>query len=150
MQTHTSPYSGRPVIEWYDEPYRLKDADGDTIGDIVEINPDFLVVESDGGFLGLGERRQYFIPRGKVAHADGDDWYLAIDKDDVEAMGWSAPPATSDFVTDDWQQRYGTGDRLPAGEAPQGRMRMVRFEEELEAQAVARQASEVTVRKDVV
>jgi uncharacterized protein (TIGR02271 family) len=34
--------------------------------------------------------------------------------------------------------------------AQPGRMRMVRYEEELEGQAVARQAGEVTVRKDVV
>ncbi|CAN5740082.1 hypothetical protein BH23CHL8_BH23CHL8_12830 [soil metagenome] len=150
MQTHTSPYSGRPIVDWYEEPYTLKDADGDTIGDIVEVNPDFLVVESDGGFLGLGEKRQYFIPRGKIAHADGNDWYLAIDKDDVEAMGWTDAPTTSDFATEDWQERYGYSDEAAVDAAPQGRMRLVRFEEELEANKVTRQAGEVTVRKDVV
>ena len=47
METQIRP-SGRPIVDWFDEPYVLRDVDGDTIGDIVEVNPDFIVVETDG------------------------------------------------------------------------------------------------------
>jgi uncharacterized protein (TIGR02271 family) len=143
MTTERSPYSGRPVVDYLDEAYTLYDADGDKIGEIVEANPEFVVAESDGGFLGLGEHRTYYVPRTHIRE-DARDWYLSIDKDDIEAMGWTNAPADSQF-TEAWWQRYGTE---AAGQP--GGMRMVRFEEDLEGQAVARQAGEVTVRKDVV
>ena len=91
----TSPYTGRPVTEWLEEQYTLLDAGGDTIGEIVEINPDFVIAETDGGFLGLGERRQYFVPRGAIAREAGTEWYLSVSRDEFEAQDWSQPPATS-------------------------------------------------------
>lgn len=146
MTTQRSTYSGRPIVDDLDETYTLYDADGDKIGDIVEVNPDFVLAESDGGFLGLGERRTYYVPRTHIAREVGADWYLTIDKDDIEAMGWTVAPTSSAFASEEWWQRY---ELRPEARQP-GRTRMIRFEEDLEAQAVARQAGEVTVRKDVV
>ncbi len=141
----TSPYTGRPIDEWMDERIELKDADGDEIGDVVEVNPDFVVAESDGGFLGLGERRVYFVPRSYIAREDGDDWYLSIDKDQVEAMDWRSAPTESSWSTD-WSQGEASLDTMDR----QGGTRIRRYEEELDVRKVDRQAGEVTVTKNVV
>jgi uncharacterized protein (TIGR02271 family) len=151
MATQTSPITGRPIVDWFDEPYTLRDVDADKIGDIVEVNPDFIVAETDGGFLGLGEHRRYFVPRNYIQNSEGNDWYLSIDKDQIENMNWSNAPTQSTWGTEEWQQRYASGwaseDTPRRGE---GRMRMLRYEEELQPQKVQRQAGEVTVTKNVV
>ncbi len=140
----TSPYTGRPIDEWLDRDIDLYDVDGDKVGDVVEVNPDFIVAESDGGFLGLGERRTYYVPRDRVSSKDEESWYLDIDKDEIETMNWTAAPTTSDWSTDwqtdapAWRNEHETGTRLR------------RYEEDLEANTVARQAGEVSVSKRVV
>lgn len=139
-----SPYTGRPVDEWLDREIQLKDADGDDIGKVVEINPDYVVAESDGGFLGLGERRTYYIPRDQVMREDEDEWYLNIDKDEIESKGWLQPPTEST-----WSQDRDMGETAQP-EGRRGGTRIRRYEEELEADTVQREAGDVTVRKNVV
>lgn len=140
----TSPYTGRPIDEWLDRDIDLYDVDGDKVGDVVEVNPDFIVAESDGGFLGLGERRTYYVPRDRVSSKNEDSWYLDIDKDEIETMNWTAAPSRSDWSADwqtnapPWRDEHQTGTRLR------------RYEEDLEANTVARQAGEVGVSKRVV
>ncbi len=138
----TSPYTGRPVDEWLTEEIELHDSDGDEIGKVVEINPDFIVAESDGGFLGLGEKRVYYIPRDQVTREDEDDWYLAVDKDQLEAMGWTQAPTQSAW-SQDYQSGYENVDR-------RGGTRIRRYEEDLEASTVQRDAGDVTIQKNVV
>jgi uncharacterized protein (TIGR02271 family) len=145
MTTQRSQYTGRPIVEWLDDTYTLLDRDGDRIGEIVEVNPDLIVAESDGGFLGLGERRTHYLPRTEIARATGTEWYLGIDKDEIESRGWTTMPTSSQF-TADWWKRYGGRPEV----TDPGGMRRVRFEEDLQSEAVSRQAGEVTVRKDVV
>jgi uncharacterized protein (TIGR02271 family) len=140
--TQTSPYTGRPIVDWYDEEIELHDADGDEIGNVVEVNPDFIVVQASTGFLGLGEQRTYFVPRDQIAREDGDDWYLSVDKDDLESMNWSAAPTGSRFA-EDWSE-----GRTP--DYDRDRTRMVRFEEDIDVQKVQREAGDVTVSKHVV
>jgi uncharacterized protein (TIGR02271 family) len=144
MTTEPSPYTGQPIVEWFDEPYRLKDSKGDAVGDIVEVNAEFIVVEADRGFLGLGEQRTYYIPRTYIAREDATVWYLTIDKDEIGGLAFTSPPTDSRYA--DWDRHYGDG----AETTDQGRMRMVRFEEDLEAQKATRQAGEVRVRKEVI
>src|SRR5688572_30817688 len=114
MQTRTE----RPIVDWFEESYVLRDADGDKIGDIIEINPDFIVADSDGGFLGLGAHRRYFVPRSAVTGQDGDGWFLWIDKDQIEGMSWTAAPTGSAFATEGWRQQYGYDDDDIEGGAP--------------------------------
>ena len=97
---HVSPYTGRPVIEWQDE-IELHDHEGGAIGNVVEVNPDFVVVYANTGFLGLGEPKIYFIPRKYVAEREADDWYLTVDKDQFAAMGWNELPVGSPW-NDEW------------------------------------------------
>jgi uncharacterized protein (TIGR02271 family) len=142
--THISPYTGRPINEWLDEDIELHDADGDGIGNVVEINPDFIVAQTTTGFLGLGEEKIYYIPRSYVAREEGDDWYLSIDKDEVEGMTWSEPPADSAWSTE-W--REGTSEAKTEG---RGQTLLRRYEEDLDVQKVSREAGEVVVNKRVV
>ena len=145
---NTSPYTGRPVEEWYDYEIELHDADGDKIGDVVEVNPDFVVVQASTGFLGLGEPRTYFVPRDQIAREDEDDWYLSIDKDDIESMSWTGTPSDSRYA-EQWSENRVT-DYETRDEAQRGRTRLVRYEEDLDVQKVSRNAGDVTVSKRVV
>ena len=118
-----SPYTGKPISEWYDEEIELHDADGDKIGNVVEVNPDFIVAQANTGFLGLGEPRNYFIPRSYIAREEEDDWYLSIDKDQIESMNWTNAPTDSE-----WSKEWRDGNSTL--EAREGRTRLRRYEEE--------------------
>jgi len=119
-----SPFTGRPVIEWIDSEIELHDAAGDEIGDIVEINPDFVVTYANTGFLGLGEPRIYFVPRESIARMDDNDWYLTIDKDQIEAMNWRGAPGVSPW-SDEWAEGRMAYDLHPW----RGQTRVRRYEE---------------------
>ncbi len=142
-EQRVSPYTGRPISEWIDQEIELHDVDGDEIGNVVEINPDFIVAQANTGFLGLGEPRTYYVPRSYIAREDGDDWYLSIDKDEIEAMSWTNAPAESA-----WSQDWNEG-KLNT-ETGRGQTRLRRYEEDLDVQKYNREAGEVVVNKTVV
>ena len=143
MLGQRSPYTGREIEEVVDEKYYLFDADGDKIGDIVEFGPEYAVARKDGGLF--GEERVYYVPRREIAREDGTDWYLSIDKDELDDMDWSERPEIGSRT--DYEASGSTrGDRRVEGEG----VRLVRYEEELDAQKTSRQAGEAVVRKDVV
>jgi uncharacterized protein (TIGR02271 family) len=141
--TDVSPYTGRPISEWLDEEIKLYDSAGDKIGNVVEVNPDFLVVQTTSGFLGLGEPKNYFVPRNYVAREDQDDWYLSVDKDQLESMNWGETPTESAWSSD-WSQDAQQEARQD------GRTRLRRYEEDLDVGKVQRDAGDVTVSKRVV
>jgi uncharacterized protein (TIGR02271 family) len=142
-----SPYSGRPVVDWLEDDYHLRDSTGDEIGDILEINPDFIVVEGGGGLL--SSKQTWYVPRPDIMREDGTDWYLGITKDEFEARDWSVPPARSEFA-----QGVADYGREPRVEGVEGKRhegtRLLRYEEDVEARAVQREAGEYVVTKDVV
>jgi uncharacterized protein (TIGR02271 family) len=141
--SQTSPYTGRQIEEWYDYEIKLHDADGDDIGNVVEVNPDFIVCEATTGFLGLGEPRVYFIPRDQVQREDEDDWYLEIDKDEIESMNWQGAPRDSA-----WSSEWTEDRQLTENDRRATRLR--RYEEDLDIQKVQQQTGEVVVSKHVV
>ena len=143
-QQYTSPYTGRPISEWLDDDIDLYDADGDKIANVVEVNPDFIVAETPSGFLGLGEPKLYYIPRTYVAREEGDDWYLSVDKDDLETNDWAAPPDSSAWSTE-WRDQ---GRSYMPEQSGQTRLR--RYEEDLDVQKTQREAGEVVVNKRVI
>jgi uncharacterized protein (TIGR02271 family) len=150
-QTTTSPYSGRPVVEWFDEKITLRDVNGDKVGEVVEINPDFLIAESDGGFLGLGERHHYYVPRSYITREETSDWYLSVTKDEAKDLDWRQSPQESSYTGGDWRAEYETTttDVAAAPERAE-RTRLVTHQEQLQARPVAQQVGEVGVRKEVV
>jgi hypothetical protein len=117
------PYSGAKATE-YIEPLTLVDQAGDKVGDIVEVNPDFLVVRR--GHL-LGQQELYFIPRSEVTEAADVDWQLAIGKDELGSTAWGQPPAQSKWTADTY--RAGMEERFDAV----GRTTIRLYDDELQA-----------------
>jgi uncharacterized protein (TIGR02271 family) len=147
-----SPFSGRPVVDWLEDDYHLRDSTGDELGDILEINPDFIVVEGGGGLL--SSKQTWYVPRADIMREDGTDWYLGITRDEFEARDWSVPPAQSRFIegSADYvepQVREPRPVEGVEGKRHEG-TRILRYEEDVEARAVGRQAGEYVVTKDVV
>ncbi len=138
-----SPYTGNEIVESYDYEIKLHDADGDDIGNVVEVNPEFIVAQTTTGFLGLGEAKLYFIPRDQVQREDEDDWYLGVDKDELESMQWAAAPSGSRYA-DEWAG----GQQTEIERSDRTRLR--RYEEDVDVQKVSREAGEVVVNKRVV
>ena len=120
----TSPFTGRPIIEWIDNEIELRDAAGREIGTVVEVNPDFVVTYANTGFLGLGEARVYYVPHEFIGRSDGNDWYLTVDYDQVDAVSWRVPPGASPW-SDDWTQEQLAYDLHPW----HGQTRVRRYEE---------------------
>jgi uncharacterized protein (TIGR02271 family) len=150
MTGERSPYSGRPVTEYMDEQYTLKDRDGDDIGKIVEINDEFVVVERGGGFLGMGDKDHIFVPRQEIAREEETDWHLNIKGDDLDSRGWNErPQGYGDRSRGESFDAHGENADLGRRDA-QGTTRMVRYEEDLQADKVKRQTGEVHVGKHVV
>ena len=122
----------RPVsFEWAGQLYELRDIDGDKIGDVVEVNPDYLVAQTHGGFLGLGERRLYYVPVSAVNRDPEGHYRVSVDKDDVETMAWGQPPSESDWSASEWRSRL-------RGEYDEDRTdatRLIGWEEELQGTA---------------
>jgi len=147
-QQQTSQYTGRPIVDWFDHQITLRDVAGDKIGDVVEVNPDFLIAETDGGFLGLGEHELYYVPRQYVTREDREDWFLSITKDQAKDLDWSQAPSESSYAGGDWRAEYDTA--TSDVDRDTGRTRLVTHEEELQARAVPQQVGEVGVRKEVV
>jgi len=141
--TEVSPYTGRPITEYLDDEIKLYDSAGDKVGNVVEVNPDFLVVETTSGFLGLGEPKTYFVPRNFIVREDDDDWYLSVDKDQLESQNWNSAPTESAWSSD-WGESNETSQR------EDGRTRLRRYEEDLNVAKVERDAGDVTVSKRVV
>lgn len=151
------------MTEWLDDDIELKDSDGDKIGNVVEVNPDFIVVQAQSGFLGLGEPKNYFIPREYVSSEDDDEWTLSIDKDEIGSQNWTNAPSQSAW-SNDWQSGQYTGDygqmsgdmgtdrqSMTQGTTDaQGRTRLRRYEEDVDVNKVQRDAGDVVVNKRVV
>jgi uncharacterized protein (TIGR02271 family) len=143
----TSPYTGRPVSEWID-PIRLVDVEGDNVGEIVEVNPDFVVVK-EGHWL--AEDEYYYVPRGQVTEGT-DSWSLTVDKDDLEknySGQWAQPPQDSAWSQDTYRSGQPI-DSYSTGDEQAGKTRLRRYEEQLQAQTTPQQVGEVTVTKRVV
>ena len=83
------------------------------------------------------------MPRDQVIREDEDDWYLSIDKDEIESMGWLAAPTTSRYA-ENWSEGH-----TPDYERSD-RTRLIRYEEDVDVEKVARNAGDVTVSKRVV
>ncbi len=145
MMTERSPYSGREIVGELGElgEIDLYSNDDEKIGRILEVNPQFLVVER-GGFL--SGKSEYFIAREYVASESGDRWTLSVGKDELDSIGSDERPE----MRADTQQGS-TEERAASPRTTEGDRQTIRVhEEELQAQKVARKAGDVTITKDVV
>ena len=62
--------------------------DGDTIGEIIKIDVDFLLVKEDGAFP-----NEFQVPVNAVAKVEGDTVHLSVTKDDARDQRWPGTPA---------------------------------------------------------
>lgn len=152
-----SPYSGREIVGELGE-VDLYSSDDEKVGRILEVNPQFIVVERGGGFLSSPE--PFFIPRDQIGSEDGDRWYLTVGKDQIDTIGWDERPAdytgqygstTEPDTTGDEQLLDADRTQASTGRDMTGDSQTIQVhEEELEAQKTAHQAGEVSVTKNVV
>jgi uncharacterized protein (TIGR02271 family) len=155
MVGERSEYSGREVVDVIEGGVELYTADGDRVGDVLEISPEFLVV--DGGMFD-GER---FISRSAVERTEGNSYYLNVGRDQLDSIAFTERPgsgsdtyATQDYTTTEQSvdsYRTSTDDyqtSTPTDTADSATIRV--HEEELQATKGVQQVGEVQVRKDVV
>lgn len=152
-----SPYSGREIVGELGE-VDLYSSDDEKVGRILEVNPQFIVVERGGGFLSSPE--PFFIPRDQVASEDGERWYLTVAKDQIDTIGWDERPADYAGQYGSSTEQASTGDeQLIAADQSQATadrgldrdsQTIQVHEEELQARKTAQQAGEVSITKNVV
>jgi len=152
-----SPYSGREIVGELGE-VDLYSSDDEKVGRILEVNPQFIVVERGGGFLSSPE--PFFIPRDQIASEDGDRWYLTVAKDQIDTIGWDERPAdyTGQQGSTTEHSTAGDGQLVDADRAQASSGREMSsdtetiqvHEEQLQADKTAHQAGEVSVTKNVV
>ena len=150
-------------------------SDGDKVGEVVAVQPNYIVVEK-----GFFFPTDYYIPTSAVATYDDDKVYLNVTKAEALNQGWdSAPTDEADYATTGSYSAdmgatnvaadYGAGSdviRSDAGYADttattgaaydttrvgdQDTLRVQVHEEELTATTRQREIGEVQVSKDVV
>jgi uncharacterized protein (TIGR02271 family) len=144
--TDTRSPSGRPVVDVIEEGLELYSSDGEKLGHIDEINPEFFVVSA--GFLG---RKQMYLPRSAEERTDGNKVFLNLSRDDIEAQDWSQSgdsewgQSSSEYEGPrPGQQSAAKGDQMSS----QG-TRVRRYEEELTPEKTVKE-NEVRIGKEVV
>ncbi|MDP9363804.1 MAG: hypothetical protein M3Q10_06200 [Chloroflexota bacterium] len=87
-------------------------ADGEKVGEIVAVHPDYVVVQA-----GLLFPTDAYVPRAAIAAAGSGRVALSVSKDQALGQGWSSPPAGAD--RDQEAAILATGDqvRLDQGDA---------------------------------
>jgi uncharacterized protein (TIGR02271 family) len=141
MMTERSPYSGREIFGELGE-IDLYSNDAEKIGRILEVHPQFLVVER-GGFL--SGKSEYFIAREYVASESGDRWTLSVGKDELDTIGSDERPEMR-ADPQGFDETRAAGRRTAQGDTETIQV----HEEELHADKTAHQAGEVSVTKNVV
>jgi len=140
-------------------------SDGDKVGEIVAVQPSYVVVEK-----GFFFPTDYYIPTSAVATYDDDKVYLNVTKDEALNQGWDAAPsdegdyattggysadmgATSVAATDVARSDAGYATDTTATTtrmADDDTLRVQVHEEELTATKRAREIGQVGITKDVV
>jgi stress response protein YsnF len=112
----------------------LRDVTGEALGTIVEVHPGHIEVEHRTGPLGL-TRRTYVIARDRIDRVDGDDWYLAISRDELEHIVQAA---------------HDVDPRANLTPGPPAVGSVLLWAEQLDTQVVPVQVGEAVLRKEIV
>ncbi len=76
----------------------VRGSDGDKVGKIVEVSPNYVVVEK--GFFFPSD---HYVPTSAISSVGDDEVYLSVTKDEALSQGWDQQPA-------DWGTTYGQQD----------------------------------------
>ena len=146
----------REVVDVIKEGVELYTSDGERVGHIDEIAPDYLVVsETD-----LGADRVY-IPRSEVGRESDGAMYLNVGRDQLESIASTEPlgggmssredvSTGTDYATTTQATSRTDESWVDTDTTDRDSDRIRVHEEELQAQKVAREAGAVEVTKDVV
>jgi len=176
MTGERSEYTGREVVAEIPS-VDVYTSDQDKIGRVLEIGPEWVIVDRDGLFSG----GNLWIPANRVSgDPNAGAMYVDCTKDQLDEMGWDNEPemvdgayvasgatdvdtsySATDTSSSDTDTGYATQDRSYAdatatqdyssSDTSGGDTERIRVhEEELQAQKVAQEAGAVRVSKDVV
>jgi uncharacterized protein (TIGR02271 family) len=147
--TERSPYSGAEIVGEIGE-VDLYSSEDEKVGRVLEVNPQFIVVER-GGFL--SGKSEFFIPREYVASESGDHWMLSVGKDELDTIGTNERPemlSETSPVHDDMSSEPMPQAASSSSTLDSDTQTIQVHEEELQAQKTARSAGDVNITKDVV
>jgi uncharacterized protein (TIGR02271 family) len=119
-------------------------ADGDKIGDVSDIEANYLVVSS--GFIFTKER---YVPVSAIRNVEGREVFLSVTKDELEADRWDYAPDTTMGVGP-------TGSTMTEGAYrtsdvdTRGHIRIPLVEEQLEVTKRQTEQGRVHIHKDVI
>ncbi len=133
------------------------DEAGDKIGDVAEVGPNYVLVQK-----GLLFPKDIYIPFSSVSRTNASDASLTVAarKDDLDGLGWDAPPIddgrTTSGITDDASMttdsdygRTGSAYGSATTQATDDTVTVPLREERLQTERRQRDAGEVTVGKRV-
>jgi len=106
-------------------------ADGDKVGKVVAVDPNYIVVEK-----GLFFPTDYYVPTSAIASATEDDLYLTVSKDEALNSGWNGRPGEATWRSTAKPSDYAT-------------LRVPVHEEELTATTRPVELGTVRIEKDV-
>jgi uncharacterized protein (TIGR02271 family) len=112
-------------------------SDGDKVGSVVAVQPNYIVVEK-----GFFFPTDYYIPTSAIASYDDGKVYLNVTKDAALNQGWDAEPTAYATAGAGWTDTA----RVAEDEA----LRVPVHEEELAATKREREIGEVRIEKDVI
>lgn len=148
--------SGTPGDRWSFDQIQddsdVLDANGDKVGSLDELHPNYLTVSK--GFIFTSER---YIPLSAIDRVEGDKIYLNVTKDDIDDRNWDQIPAEDVYERTD--QPVATAGRTDVDTdydvgtdtgTDTDTERMKLREERLRADKERVQAGQVDVGKDVV
>jgi len=147
--TERSPYSGAEIVGEIGE-VDLYSSEDEKVGRVLEVNPQFIVVER-GGFL--SGKSEFFIPREYVASESGDHWMLSVGKDELDTIGTNERPemlSETSPIHDDMSSEPMPQAASSSSTLDSDTQTIQVHEEELQAQKTARSAGDVNITKDVV
>jgi len=120
-------------------------ADGDKVGKVVAVDPNYIVVEK-----GFFFPTDFYIPTSAIASVDDDNIYLTVSKEEALNQGWDQPLTAT--TTDAYGEQPFDHDSHPDHtHVHEGnRVRVPVHEEELTATKRPVEAGTVRIEKDVV
>ena len=87
----------RPDQQWtFREGDEVFAGDGDKLGKVVAVQPDYLVVKQ-----GFFFPTDYYVPTGAVTNYEDGEIHLGVTKDEALTQGWDAAPAEGHAVAAD-------------------------------------------------
>lgn len=67
--------------------------DGEKVGTVAEVYPDYIVVEKDFFERGFFLPSDYYIPMSAVASVHVGEIFLTVTQEEVASSGWATEPA---------------------------------------------------------